>query len=464
MKFMKFGKALAMGALSAAVVLGVTSCVESYTVGFLYVTGTATVSTGSNGIISGFKIDHNTGRLTPINTLPVASGGANPVRAVLTLGSRFLYVLNRGVTASGSADCYGTGANACLNSNITQFVVGGNGTLTPQETFFTQGINPFRMIADPSGSYLFILDHDAPDNASPSSTDNCALALGTAVTTCGDITVFKIDQQTGRLSLVVNAQVTATTSSQPITYFPVPANPVDFLLSSSTVLTLAGAPSPTSYPYVGGTLTFPLAYSSATGQLTLSQNSVQPIGDSGINATAIVNAGGIIYVLDNEPLTVTTNGTTLNYPSQILPYTLGSGGLLAAEPSGAIPDDPNLSNPIYVIVESKGKLLYVVNQGNNVQGQLPESGIAAYNIFTAPAFQLSFISDESTVVTGSGSGPQCIVEDPSDQFFYEADEYDSTVTGRVLNPTTGDLTDLRVTSDYKLQGPASWCLVDGRTS
>ena len=87
MKFTKFGKALAIGALSAAIVFGVTSCVESYTVGFLYVTGTVNVSTGNNGIVSGFKIDHNTGRLTPINTLPVASGGANPVRAVLTLGS-----------------------------------------------------------------------------------------------------------------------------------------------------------------------------------------------------------------------------------------------------------------------------------------------------------------------------------------------------------------------------------------
>jgi len=38
------------------------------------------------------------------------------------------------------------------------------------------------------------------------------------------------------------------------------------------------------------------------------------------------------------------------------------------------------------------------------------------------------------------------------------------VTGRVVNPETGDLTELRVVSDYKLLGPASWCLVDGRTS
>ena len=74
MKFTKFGKALAIGALSAAIVFGMTSCVESYTVGYLYVTGTVTASTGSNGIVSGFRIDHNTGRLTPINTLPVASG------------------------------------------------------------------------------------------------------------------------------------------------------------------------------------------------------------------------------------------------------------------------------------------------------------------------------------------------------------------------------------------------------
>jgi len=460
MKFMKFGKALAMGAFSAAVVLGVTSCVESYTVGYLFVTGTVTVSSGSNGIISGFKIDHNTGRLTPINTLPVASGGANPVRAVLTLGSRFLYVLNRGVTASGSADCYGTGANACINSNITQFIVGGNGTLTPQETFYTSGLNPFRLIGDPSGNFLFVLDHDAPDNAAPSSTDNCALALGASVTTCGDITAFKIDQQTGRLSLVVNAQVTAVSSSQPITYFPVPANPVDFLISSGTVLTLAGAPTPTSYPYVGGTLAFPYNYSGTTGQLTLSQNSLQPL--VGVHAaTAIVSAGGVVYVLDNEPLTVSFNGVPTTSPSQFFPFTLGTGGALQAEPGGAIPDDPTLSNPIYIMIESKGKFLYVANQGNNVQGPTADSGISGYFVNTAPAYQLSFIADEPF---GSGAGPQCIVEDPSDQFIYEADEYDSTVTGRVVNPETGDLTELRVTSDYKLQGPASWCLVDGRTS
>ncbi len=147
--------------------------------------------------------------MAPINGLPVSSGGANPVRAVLTLGSRFLYVLNRGVNNAGNGNCYGVGSAECQNANITEFAVGGNGILTPQETFYTQGLNPFRLLVDSSGNYLMVLDHDAPDNANPSSTDNCARALGGGATTCGDITVFQINQTTGRLSLVVNAQVTA---------------------------------------------------------------------------------------------------------------------------------------------------------------------------------------------------------------------------------------------------------------
>ena len=231
MKFTKFGKALLMSALSAGVILCVTSCVRSYTVGYLYVTGTVTAQSNGSGIISGYKIDHNTGFLTPINGMPISSGGANPERAVLIVGSKFFYVLNAGVNAQGGATC--TTANPCQNSNITEFAVGGNGIMTPQETFYTQGINPFRMMADTSGNYLLVLDHDSPNNAT------CKLALGPSATSCGDITVFQINQTTGRLTLVVNAQVTGSTGTG-LTYFPVPANPIDFVLASGYIFTLSG--------------------------------------------------------------------------------------------------------------------------------------------------------------------------------------------------------------------------------
>jgi hypothetical protein len=438
MKFTKFGKALLMSALSVAVVLSVTSCVESYTVGFLYVTGTTTAQPSGNGIISGFDIDHNTGKLHAINGLPISSGGANPVRAVLITGSRFLYVLNRGVNSTGGSVC--TSADPCQNSNIQQFAVGGNGILTAQETFFTQGINPFRIISDSSGNYLYVLDHDAPSSAA------CALALGGTATSCGDITAFQVNQTTGRLSLVVNAQVTSA-SGAALPYFPVPANPIDFVLSAGTVLTLSGTPAT-------GDVSFPYNYNLNSGQLTISQNSPQILGI--FQGTAIVNGVGYVYVLDNEPVTV--NGTTS--PSQILPYSVGSGGSLQALTGGPVPDDPTLANPIALLVESKGKFLYVANQGNNAQGVNPTSGIAGY-VIDPSTHQLSFIAGEPF---GSGASPQCIVEDPSAQFIYSADYDDSSVTGRVVDPNSGVLNNLRVTSTYPVQGPATWCLVDGRTS
>ncbi len=484
MKFTKFGKTLLLSALSAGVILSVTSCIQSYSVGYLYVTGTVTSETNGNGIVSGFKINHDSGGLTPINGLPIASGGANPVRAVLLNGSRFLYVLNRGVNKENNGNC--TTADPCLNPNITQFVVGANGILTAQETFSTQGINPFRLIADQSGNYLYVLDHDAPDSnsytGSTATVNSCTLALGASATSCGDITAFQINATTGRLSLVVNDQVTSTLGggNNPLTYFPVPVNPIDFVFSGS-VLTLSGTPAT-------GDIVFPYTYNSSTGQLTTSQNSANPLTSSQNStickltsatapnanippcngmvdyATALVSAGGYVYVLDNEPIMVTTNGTTsIASLSQILPFTVASGGALTPAVTSSIADDANQSNPIYLVVESKGKWLYVANQGNLSNPTDALSGISGY-VINSP-YQPTEIAG-TPINYGSGGGPQCLVEDPSDQFFYTANFNDSTVTGQMLNEQSGNLTPLNQASkaptQYSLNGPATWCLVDSR--
>jgi 6-phosphogluconolactonase (cycloisomerase 2 family) len=444
MKFTKFGKALLMSALSAGIILGVSSCVRSYTVGFLYVTGTQTAGTGNNGIVTGFKIDHNTGKLTSINTLPVASGGANPVRAILTLGSRFIYVLNRGESADGQP-C--STADPCQNPNITQFAVGGNGVLTPEESFTTQGKNPFRMFADATGNFLFVLDHDAPE------TTYCSTAI-LGATSCGDITVFQINQTTGRLSLVTNTQV-STNLSQPLTYFPVPANPVDFVLASNNyVLTLSGAVA-SGYPYTSGSVVFPYTYSPATGQLTVGANSAYSIGANA--GTAIDSAGGVVYILDNEAPSLSTDGAV----SQILPFTCcATGGALQAESTGAVADDPTLSYPLFVMLENKGKYLYVLNQNaNTAESTNPNGGIAAF-LVNSP-YQLTATSP--TTFTGVGSAPQCMVEDPSYQFFYTASS-DGTVALRVFDPNAGSLNPSNhAANSYTLAGPATWCVTDGRT-
>jgi 6-phosphogluconolactonase (cycloisomerase 2 family) len=440
MKFSKFGKALLMGALSAGVVLGVTSCVQSYSVGYLYVTGNSTASSTGNGIISGFKIDHNTGKLTNINGLPVSSGGANPVRAVMLSGGRFLYVLNRGANAAGGSTC--TTANPCQNANITQFVVGGNGILTPQETFYPIGGNPFRILTDSSGGFLYVLDHDSPSNAT------CSLALGSSATTCGAIETYQINATTGRLQLVVNAAVTSASGSA-LTYFPVPANPIDFVLGGGYILTMSGTPTT-------GDSVFPYTYNTS-GQLTVNQNSSQPLNIH--QGTALVFST-YLYVLDNESVTITNSQTFPNttYPSQILPFTVGSGGALQSL-NGIVPDDATQSNPTWLV--AKGKFLYVANQGNNTDTTNAQSGIAGY-VLDGSNSSLSFMPKQPFT---SGAGPQCIVVDPSNQFIYTANFNDSTVTGRLADANAGVLSNLNTSSSsYALTGPPTWCLVTGRTS
>jgi 6-phosphogluconolactonase len=448
MKFMKFGKTLLMIALSAGIILGITSCVQSYSVGYLWVTGTNNAGASNTGIISGFKIDHNTGYLTPINGLPISSGGANPGRAVLLAGSRFVYVLNRGANSTGTANC--TASDPCVGANITEFAVGGNGVLSPQgQTFYSQGTNPTRIIADTSGNYLYVLDSIAPNAV------GCALALGSKVTSCGDITAFKVDPNTGRLTLVVNAQVTSA-SGQPLPYFPVPASPIDFVLASNYILTMSGTPQT-------GDVAFPYTYSAATGQLTVNQNSAQPLNIA--QGTDLVSAGGFIYVMDNEPgtYTVGTSNTSTTAPGWIFQFTVGANGALQQTSGGAVPDDVSLANPVYLALESKGKFLYVLNAGNNnTSSTNSQSGIAGYVL--DPATHIPTELPGSPF--GTGAGPQCILEDPSSQYIYTANFDSSSVTGSVIDQNSGVLNPLPGSANrsYALAGPAAWCIASGRTS
>ena len=445
MKFRKFGKALLMSAISVGAVLSVSSCVQSYTVGFLYVTGTQTSGTAGQGIISGFKIDHNTGRLVPINGLPVATGGAYPERAILlNNGSRFLYVLNK-----GGDNC--TAAAPCPQANIVQFAVGGNGVLSQQGTFFTQGQNPFRMVADANGGHIYVLDHDAPNSAS------CSLVLGSGATSCGDVTAFNVDNTTGRLSLIQNAQVSSA-SGAPLSYFPVPANPIDFVLSAGYIITLSGTPAT-------GDSSFPYTLSPANGQLTIGQNTAQPLNVS--NATSIQAGNNFIYVLDNDPITIPAGTSSTfsagTYPSQILPFSVGAGGALQAQTGGAVPDASPQTDPLFIIFETgqSNKWAYLSNFGG-VNTNNAQSSIVGYDIDTTSRQ----LTNMSLSPFPTGSGPRCLVEDPSNNFIYTANFNDSTVTGRSIDHNSGVLKSLNGAANkaYSLPGPATYCLIDGRTS
>jgi 6-phosphogluconolactonase (cycloisomerase 2 family) len=398
--------------------------------------------------------------LKTINGLPISTGGANPVRAVMPSGQRFVYVLNRGASNNTAGSNICTTEYPCLNSNIALFVVGANGILTQQQTFYTQGINPFRLLVDGAGTHLYVLDHDSPAPGSTSSSPipssaknpntNCSVAVAGS-TTCGDITAFSIDQSNGRLTLIANKAATDKLGST-LTYFPVPSDAIDFTFSGSNILTLSG-----------GTNTlasfFPYAYTNSTGQLTVGNSGVQKL--SALNATSIVNSGGYIWILDNTPI---YSSGTLASESQMWAYQAGTNGSLTSMSASPIADDESQSNPAFLVAEHGGKYFYVANQGNET-ASISQTGIAGWQI-NSP-FQPSQVTGKPIGFT-TGAGPQCLVQDPSFQFFYTANSNDSTVTAQSLDENSGKLVPLvqstHAPSSYSLTGPATWCFTDSRTN
>jgi 6-phosphogluconolactonase (cycloisomerase 2 family) len=378
--------------------------------------------------ISGFNINNQTGKLTPVKKSPFGANGTNPVRILVLSGGRFVYVLNQG--------------NATTPSSVSLFQVGGDGVLTFQASYFSQGNQSISMLTDSSGSHLYILDEYAPTTSTP-----CTAAGGGAYPT-GDVSAFSIDPNTGRLALVTNAQVANPDGTQ-LTYFPLGCFPVEFKLVGGYLFTAqTGSTSNNDVQTV-----FSYSQSASNGQLTLTQNAPLQTGATAMTTINSDPAGRYIYLLDAGPVSGCTGGQ-----SAILPYTIGSGGILQSLVGGITCNDPTAVGPTILLVDSKSKFLYVANSGNTNVNQ-PGSEISGFTIDPTSG-KLAFMAGEPF---GTGSGPRCMLEDPTNQFIYTGNFNDSTVTGSIIDVNAGVLKPLRAGSVFPSAGNTTWCTVSGRT-
>jgi len=389
--------------VSMAVVLGMSAC-GGYTIGFMWVLGT------QYNQIAGFKIDDYTGNLTTMVNSPYPSAGTDPVSLVVRLGGNYVFVVNKG-TLNSKGISNGDG-------NIAVFAVGEDGVLTFQNTYTSAGNAPVWATTDSSGgSFLYVLDSQAPDYA---TTGN------------GDITAFQIDGSTGRLQLVPN-ELIKNSAGQQLNYFEVGKAPTTFRVGGTCLYTLDSGDQ-TIYPYgLGG-----------NGQLTIEINSTIPLGT--VNATSLNIFGNNVYVTDS--------GSKLSSGGAILPYTPGGGCSLSVQADGAVANLPLTSNPVYSMADSKNKYLYVLNHGGTNSNN-PNSTISAYVIESTG--QLQPVSDPNNPYP-AGNGPLCMVEDPSNQYVYTSNSNDGTVTGKFINQNTGQLSDLTRGSSFSAFAAQATCL------
>jgi 6-phosphogluconolactonase (cycloisomerase 2 family) len=406
MTLSRIGRVAKAFVVSMAVVLGMSAC-GGYTVGFMWVLGS------QYNQISGFKIDDYTGNLTNMVNSPYPSGGTNPVSLAVRVGGNFLFVVNKG-TFNAQGKSNGDG-------NVSVFAVGEDGILTFQASYSTAGNTPVWVAGDGTGSYIYVLDSQSPAYG---TTVNGVLDLN------GDITVFAVDGSTGRLQLVPNQSI-KNAQGQQLNYFEVGPTPTMVRAGGTCLYTLDSADQ-TIYPYgVGG-----------GGQLTVEVNSRVKVGTT--NMTSINVAGNNIYLTDA--------GT-----NQIIPFTTGSGCSLAAQVDGAVNNLPLTANPVYTMTDSKNKFLYVLNH-STTNSNNASSSISAFVIESTGA--LVPISDPQNPYS-VGSGPVCMVEDPSNQYVYTSNNSDNTVTGKFINQNTGQLSGLSRGSQFQTGGLPTCLAVSG---
>src|SRR5260370_8534565 len=241
MKLSRIGRVPMALVVSVAMGLGMTAW-GGGTIGFMWVLGT------QYNQIAGFKIGDFTGKVTVPRGSPFGSGGANPVSLVVKPGGRFLYVINKGTALTPDVNGGVTCQSGAGSGIIAEFSVGGQGVLTFQQNFVSQGCTPVWAAHDSTGNFFYVLDQYAP-NAKCLSNGQPEPPIPANFCN-GEITVFSVDPNTGRLSLVQNQQIKDPLSGLQLTYFPVGALPRVMALSGSCVFTLTSAANQPVFPFI----------------------------------------------------------------------------------------------------------------------------------------------------------------------------------------------------------------------
>jgi 6-phosphogluconolactonase len=416
MTLSKIGRVALAVVATAALGLGMTAC-GGGTIGYMWVLGTY------YNQISGFTIDDYTGNLTAITHSPFSSGGTNPVTVLVKPGGRFLFVINAGSGATGTP---GSATFTSPGESIAVFSVGGGGTLTFEQSYDAQGVQPVWGTLDSTGNFLYVVDKYSPDYK---TTGN------------GAITAFSIDGSTGRLTLVPNQAVLQPGTQVPTTYFEIGPNPIMSKIGGGNCLfTLE---PDTVYPY---------SVNSSSGQLTTVTTGPYLVTGSNtltsINTSTGSSAASFTFLTDGPG-------------NQI--FSLQAGGTACSLQPISGSQQTNLSgtyNPVNSLTSSSGKFLYVLNNAALTNPLVnANSTISAFTIDSQG--QLSTLADSINNPYAVGSGPTCIVQDPSNQYMYITDQNDSTVTGKLLNQNSGYLSDLARGSVFTVTMKPSCMAVSG---
>ncbi|HTV04968.1 MAG TPA: beta-propeller fold lactonase family protein [Acidobacteriaceae bacterium] len=307
MKLSKTGQGLLAAAVSIGIGLGLTSCGQSNTIDYLYVTA----SKQEPGQISVYRVDLESGALTQIPDSPYPSGGRNPVAEVTSPSGANLYVVNHD------------------DNTIVEFAIGTDAKLYPQHTYQTPGTEPQALAINQAGTLLFVVDtyQATYSDANPGP---------------GALVVFPINTDGSLGSPVANGSL--------------PYWPVEFAPSTVNVTANGNfvyvANANTNNPSAAGQRGTISAFSVGSGgALTplYSSSSALPYAGVQPSASASDPTSRFLYVTDAAS-------------NQLYAYAIGSNGTLAPLTNGPFATGVY---PDGITIDPSGQYIYVANYNSN---------------------------------------------------------------------------------------------------
>jgi 6-phosphogluconolactonase (cycloisomerase 2 family) len=386
MKFNKPSQLALVAAGSLLVATMLTAC-ETLTVDFVFVTSAAAAGTNNYGVIDVFEINSESGQMRQIPTSPFPSGGRNPVAEAVSSDNTNLFVVNRD------------------DNTISQFLIGNDGKVYPQNTTNTPGIFPMAVAV--SGTNLFVVDTYQP------------LPICSPAAPCsGSVGVFTIGAPNTSNIGTPGAEVLSPNpvANGDLTYWPLslPSSPNDIIvptainaLKSGNLIYVSTYDSSVT-PTVGYVFGFSVG---SGGALTPLNGGVPFVAGTHPSAMASDVSNSYLYVTDSAN-------------SNVLGYSVGSGLLtpLAGSPyaSGAAPSS--------VVIDPTYHYAYVAN------GE--DSSVTEYSMSDGVLTSIGTVS--------TGLQPIAIGIDPSTNRFlftvnFLGSSINGTISGFELNTSSGAL-------------------------
>ncbi len=401
MKFSKVSQLFLVSTIGLLVATFMTAC-QLVSIDYVFVADSAGTSAGSAGQIETYAVDAHSGALRIVNPA-VPSGGVKPVSMAVSANYFNLYIAN------------------ATSKNVVHFSVADNGVLTKADSISLPD-TPVAVAVSAANNYLYVVY-----GSSSATLVEYPLSSSGTIGALASQQVLTVPGFSGDSIVPTGVALIPNNNNATVK----PANSAVYVSTYDTSAYNPGG-TPTSTANPGWVFGFIVG---SNGALTPTANSPYKAGvkPSGIAADPVSR---FVYVTDFAS-------------NQMIGFTIQTNGSLNFMVNGPFRTG---NQPSAIAIDPRGLYIYETNS--------LDSTIGGYTISLPTGSPTAVVSTTSTLVFATDTQPTAIAIDPAlGRYIYTANYLGNSLSGFILNPQTGSITQTQATPYPSGANPAALVMV-----